>query len=353
MSKLIPADYAAWLSDLKTQIRTARIKASLAVNSELIRLYWRIGSEIVQRRASQSWGAKVLDQLAKDLRSEFPDMRGLSLTNLKYMAMFSEAWPESLIGQQLVDQLPWGHNIAIMTRLSDRSTREWYIQKTIESGWSRSVLEIQIESRVHLHLGAAQTNFERTLPVTQSDLAREVVKDPYNFDFLGLLEPTNEQLIEKSLVSHLRDFLIELGVGFAFVGSQYRLEVEGQEFYIDLLFYHTKLHCYVVIELKNTDFKFEYTGQLNGYLSIVDDLVRDKAYDAPTIGLLLCKTKKNTVVEYALQGMTKPMGVSTYSTSPGLPAELEGLLPSIESLTAQLDVQAIKMPPDDADNQSE
>jgi predicted nuclease of restriction endonuclease-like (RecB) superfamily len=350
MSNLIPADYASWLADLKTQIRSARLKASLSVNSELIRLYWRIGNEIVERRASQSWGSKVLNRLAKDLRAEFPDMGGWSLTNLKYMAMFAEAWPENLIGQQLVDQLPWGQNILIMTRLSNRLTREWYIKKTIESGWSRSVLEMQIESQVHLRLSAAQHNFERTLPSPQSDLAREVVKDPYAFDFLGLLEPINEQLIEKSLVANLRDFLIELGVGFAFVGSQYRLEVEGQEFYIDLLFYHTKLHCYVVIELKNTDFKFEYTGQLNGYLSIVDDLVRDKAHDAPTIGLLLCKNKKNTVVEYALQGMTKPMGVSTYRTSPELPKELEGLLPSIESLTEQLDVKVIELPDDGTPN---
>lgn len=346
MTHLIPEDYVTWFSELKTQIRTARLKASLAVNSELIRLYWRIGNEIVQRRASQSWGAKVLDRLAKDLRAEFPDMRGLSLSNLKYMARFAEAWPDGLFGQQLADQIPWFHNCVIVEKLKDRQIREWYIKKTIENGWSRSVLEMQIESQVHLRLGAAQHNFERTLPAPQSDLAREVVKDPYNFDFLGLLEPTNEQLIEKSLITHLRDFLIELGVGFAFVGSQYRLEVEGQEFYIDLLFYHTKLHCYVVIELKNTDFKFEYTGQLNGYLSIVDDLVRDKAFDAPTIGLLLCKNKKNTVVEYALQGMTKPMGVSTYRTSPELPKELEGLLPSIESLTEQLDVQSIEMPPD-------
>jgi predicted nuclease of restriction endonuclease-like (RecB) superfamily len=341
-----PSNYAAWLESLKTHIRTARVKASLAVNRELIHMYWRIGSEIVQQRAAQSWGAKVIDQLANDLRAEFPDMRGLSVSNLKYMARFAEAWPDGLIGQQLADQIPWFHNCTLIEKIKDRPTREWYIKKTIENGWSRSILVMQIESQAHLRLGAAKTNFVNTLPAPQSDLARDLIKDPYIFDFLGLLEPTNERQIEKALINNLKDFLIELGVGFAFVGSQYRIEVVGQEFFIDLLFYHTRLHCYVVIELKNTDFKFEYTGQLNGYLAMVDDLVRDKAHDAPTIGLLLCKNKEHTIVEYALQGMSKPMGVSSFRTSPELPKELAGLLPSIESLTEQLDAQVITMPSD-------
>lgn len=341
------SNYAAWLESLKTQIRTARIKASLAVNSELIHLYWRIGSEIVQQRVAQSWGSKVLDQLARDLKSEFPDMDGFSLSNLKYMARFAEAWPDGLIGQQLVDQLPWGQNITLFTKLDNRATREWYVKKTIENGWSRSVLVMQIEGQAHLRLGAAQTNFANTMPAPQSDLARGLMKDPYLFGFLGLIDPINERQIEKALINNLKDFLIELGVGFAFVGSQYRLEVAGQEFFIDLLFYHTRLHCYVVIELKNTDFKFDYTGQLNGYLAMVDDLVRDKAHDAPTIGLLLCKDKEHTIVEYALQGMSKPMGVSSFRTSPELPKELAGLLPSIESLTEQLNVQAFELPTDE------
>ena len=337
MSHLLPADYAAWLAELKLHIRSARLRASLSVNSELIRLYWRIGHEIVRRRATQSWGAKVLETLAKDLRAEFPDMRGLSLTNLKYMATFAETWPESEIGQQLVDQLPWGQNILIMTRILDRPTREWYIKKTLENGWSRSVLEMQIESQVHLRLGAAQHNFERTLPAPQSELARDLMKDPYAFDFLGITDASSERQIEKSLLNHLRDFLIELGVGFAFVGSQYKLDIEGDEFYIDLLFYHTKLHCYVVIELKNTEFKFEYTGQLNGYLAAVDDLVRDPKRDEPTIGMILCKSKKKTMVEYALRGVQTPMGVSVYRTTPELPQEITSLLPSIESLMAELE----------------
>lgn len=335
MSNIAHPDYAQWLQALKEQIRTARIKASLAVNSELIRLYWRIGTEIAARRATQSWGTKVLEQLAKDLRSEFPDMKGLSLTNLKYMAMYAEAWPDGSIGHQPGDQIPWKHNCLLIERIKDRPTREWYIKKTIENGWSRSVLELQIETHAHLRFGAAQNNFERTLPAPQSDLARDLLKDPYTFDFLGLTEAANERVIEKGLVNHLRDFLIELGVGFAFVGSQYKLDIEGDEFYLDLLFYHLKLHCYVVIELKNTEFKFEYTGQLNGYLAAVDDLVRDPTHDAPTIGLILCKSKKKTMVEYALRGVQTPMGVSTYRTA--LPEALAQALPSIEALAAEID----------------
>lgn len=344
MNALLTPDYSTWLRSLKDHIRTARVKASLAVNSELVCLYWRIGNEILAQQNAQGWGAKVIDQLAKDLRAEFPEMTGLSPRNMKYMRTFAEAWQEEAIVQQLVAQLPWGHNVRLLDLVKDSPTREWYIRQTIANGWSRSVLELQIESQAHLRVGAAQTNFSRTLPNSQSDLAKELLKDPYTFDFLGLLEPTNERTIERALINNLKDFLIELGVGFAFVGSQYRLEVAGQEFFIDLLFYHTRLHCYVVVELKNTDFKLEYTGQLNGYLAMADDLIRDKAYDAPTIGLLLCKSKNQTIVEYALQGMSQPIGVSTYRTSPDLPKELAGLLPSIESLTEQLDVQGMKLP---------
>lgn len=346
MTHLTPADYSTWLQGLKDQIRTARVRASLAVNSELVRLYWRIGHEIRERKTAQGWGAKVNEQLARDLKAEFPDMKGLSPRNLVYMQTFAGAWPGDEITQQVVAQLPWGHHCTLLDKLPDRPTREWYIKKTIENGWSRSVLEMQIESQAHLRVGAAQTNFSATLPAPQSDLARDILKDPYTFEFLGILEPTNERTIERALIDHLKDFLIELGVGFAFVGSQYRLEVDGQEFFIDLLFYHTRLHCYVVIELKNTNFKFEYTGQLNGYLAMVDDVLRDKAHDAPTIGLLLCKSKSQTIVEYALQGMSKPIGVSTYRTSPELPKELAGLLPSIETLEAELDAQpVIELPP--------
>jgi predicted nuclease of restriction endonuclease-like (RecB) superfamily len=339
MSKLkssSSSDYAAWLQTLKETIRHARIKASLAVNRELILLYWHIGREILKRQKSEGWGTKVIQQLANDLRSEFPDMTGLSRTNLMYMRAFADAWPEESIVQQLVGQIPWGHNVRLLELVSDRSTREWYTRATIEHGWSRSVLEMQIEHETHSRVGAAQTNFSRTLAAPYSDLARDLIKDPYVFDFLGLTDATHERAIEKALITHLRDFLLELGVGFAFVGNQYRLDVEGDEFFIDLLFYHLKLHCYVVFELKNSAFKPEHMGQLNFYLAAIDAQVRDPKHDAPTIGILLCKTKKKTIVEYALRGIETPMGVSTYRTSPKLPNELVGLLPTLEQLEEQL-----------------
>jgi predicted nuclease of restriction endonuclease-like (RecB) superfamily len=332
----VASDYGTWLKTLKDTIRTARVKASLAVNRELVMLYWRLGHEILSRKATANWGTKVNEQLARDLRAEFLDMTGLSARNLVYMQTFAKAWPEEAIAQQPVAQLPWGHNCLLLDKLSDRPTREWYIHATIENGWSRSVLEMQIEHQTHQRVGAAQNNFARTLPAPESDLAREIIKDPYAFDFLGLTGEHNERVIETALIGHLQDFLLELGVGFAFVGRQYKLDIEDEAFYIDLLFYHLKLHCYVVIELKNTDFKFEYTGQLNGYIAAVDDLVRDPKFDAPTIGILLCKSKKATKVEYALRGITTPMGVSTYRTSPELPKELAGLLPTIEQLEARL-----------------
>ena len=334
MPDLTAPDYIAWLQSLKEQIRTARLKASLAVNRELVLLYWCIGREILERQKIQGWGSKVIDQLARDLRTEFPDMKGLSRTNLMYMRAFAEAWPDEAFVHQLGGQIPWRHNCLIVEQVKDRTTREWYIRKTVENGWSRSVLELQIETQAHLRVGTAQTNFDRALPAAQSDLARDIIKDPYTFDFLGITDATNERAIEKGLVTRLRDFLVELGVGFAFLGNQYRLEVEGDEFFIDLLFYHTKLHCYVVIELKNTAFKPEYVGKLNFYLAAVDDLVRDKKMDAPTIGLILCKSKKGTVVEYALRDMATPMGVSTYRTA--LPDAVAASLPSIETLEAEM-----------------
>jgi predicted nuclease of restriction endonuclease-like (RecB) superfamily len=347
---LIPADYAAWLLSLKEQIRRSRVKAGLAVNKELVILYWRIGKEILERQAAQGWGTKIIEQLAKDLKSEFPDMRGLSRTNLLYMRTFAENWPDEVFVHQLGGQIPWKHNCTIIDQVKDRSTREWYIKKTIENGWSRSVLDLQIETQAHLRLGAAQTNFDRALPAPQSDLARDILKDPYTFDFLGLTDATNERAIENGLINNLKNFLVELGVGFAFLGNQYRLEVEGDEFLIDLLFYHARLHCYVVIELKNTEFKPEYVGKLNFYLAAVDDLVRDKAVDAPTIGIILCKSKKGTVVEYAMRDIATPMGVSTYRTA--LPASMSKVLPSIESLSAKMDTLAVQTIDDETETES-
>jgi predicted nuclease of restriction endonuclease-like (RecB) superfamily len=316
-----------------------------------VMLYWRLGNEILNRQNHEGWGTKVIDQLARDLKSEFPDMKGLSPRNMRYMRTFATAWSDGSIGQQLAAQLPWFHNCTILDQVKDSSTREWYIKKTIENGWSRSVLELQIETQAHVRFGAAQNNFEKKLPAPQSDLARDILKDPYTFDFLGITEATNERTIEKGLVANLRDFLVELGVGFAFVGSQYKLDIGGTELYIDLLFYHTKLHCYVVIELKNTDFKFAYTGQLNGYLAAVDDLVRDKAFDAPTIGIILCKSKNATMVEYALRGVETPMGVSTFRTA--LPQSVLGVLPSIETLSEKLQTLTLDEIIDDgADSES-
>ena len=339
MTPHAPAGYAVWLDSLKEKIRNARLKAGLSVNRELILLYWRIGKEILARREIQGWGSKIVEQLAKDLRAEFPDMRGLSRSNLMYMRAFAEAWPDEAIVQQAAGQLPWFHNCVILDKIKDRALREWYIKKAIENGWSRSVLELQIETQIHTRIGSAQHNFERTLPAPQSDLARDIVKDPYSFDFLGITGAANERAIEKGLVTHLRDFLIELGTGFAFVGSQYKLDVDGDEYFIDLLFYHLRLHCYIVIELKNTAFKPEYAGKLNFYLAVADDKLRDPVRATPAIGLILCKSKKSTTVEYAMKNVNSPMGVSTYRTSPELPKDVAGLLPSIESLEAQLQVE--------------
>lgn len=327
-------DYIDWLSQLKTKIQQSRLKATLAVNRELILLYWQIGQEIIERQTQYQWGDKVLDTLAKDLKLAFPKIKGFSKTNLKYMRLFAQAWTYDEIGQQAVDQLPWGHNIHIFTHIKDKNTRIWYIQKTIDFGWSRNVLDHQIRSQAHLRIGNAQHNFTNTLPNIQSELVRDIFKDPYHFEFLDMGGDVNERQIELGLIHRLKQFLIELGVGFAFIGNQYHVEIGGEDFYIDLLFYHVKLHCYVVIELKNTDFKPEYTGKLNFYISAVDDLIRDKNIDNPTIGLILCKGKNQTIVEYSLRDIQKPMSVATYLTqTTDIPNEIADYLPSVNTLT--------------------
>jgi predicted nuclease of restriction endonuclease-like (RecB) superfamily len=304
---VIPEGYAELLEQLKLRIRSARLQAALAVNRELTRLYWEIGQSILERQEREGWGAKVIERLAADLRHEFPDMRGLSTTNLKYMRMFAEAYPQ--IGQQPVDQLPWGHNVIIFTRLKAPELREWYIRACLEHGWSRAILEAQIDTRLHVRQGKAITNFARTLPAPTSELAQQMLKDPYNFDFLTLHDEAVERDLERGLLEHLQRFMLELGAGFSFVGSQYRLEIGGEDFYIDLLFYHLKLRCFVVVDLKMGAFKPEYAGKLNFYCSAVDDLLRHER-DNPTIGILLCKSKNNIVVEYALRDVTKPLGVA-------------------------------------------
>jgi len=286
----LPADYAAWLAELKTRIHTAQQRATLAVNRELVLLYWQIGRDILDRQGREGWGAKVIERLAQDLRNAFPDMKGFSRANLMYMRAFAEAWPDAEIVQQAVGQLPWGHNLVLLTKLKTPEQRLAYARRAIEHGWSRNVLNIHIERRLLEREGKAITNFDARLPKPHSDLAHESLKDPYLFDFLGVGDEAGERAIEDAIVHHITRFLLELGAGFAFVGQQVHIEVGGDDFFIDLLFYHLKLRCYVVIELKAGAFKPEHAGQLSFYLSAVDAQMK-AAQDGPTIGLLLCKSK--------------------------------------------------------------
>jgi predicted nuclease of restriction endonuclease-like (RecB) superfamily len=327
--------YIDLLARLKNQIRTAQVRAALAVNRELVLLYWGIGNEILQRQKEEGWGAQVIERLAKDLRAEFPGMQGFSLRNLKYMKAFAEAWPDQPIVQQAVAQLPWGHNVRLLDLLKDREERLWYARQAIQNGWSRNVLLIQIESGLYRRQGKAVTNFQTTLPLPQSDLAQQLIKDPYNFDFLTLASAAQERDLERGLLEHLRHFLIELGTGFAFVGSQIPLEVGGEDFKLDLLFYHLKLRCFIVIELKMTAFKPEYAGKMNFYLSAVDDLIRHPE-DKPSIGLILCRTQNRIVAEYALRNTATPIGVSEFRHIEKLPEQLKGTLPTIEEIEAEL-----------------
>jgi predicted nuclease of restriction endonuclease-like (RecB) superfamily len=330
-----PQGYADWLAELKGRIQTAQQRAALAVNRELVGLYWQIGRDILARQAEQGWGAKVIDRLAHDLRAAFPDMKGFSPRNLKYMRAFAEAWPDESFVQEVLAQLPWYHQLALLDKLPGAETRRWYAAKAIEHGWSRNVLVMQIESRLQERSGSAVTNFPATLPAPQSDLAIESLKDPYRFDFLGLSDEAQEREIESALVQHVTNFLLELGAGFAFVGRQVLLDVGGDEFFIDLLFYHLKLRCYVVIELKAGKFKPEHLGQLGFYLTAVDRQVKHEQ-DNPTIGMLLCKSKNKVVAEYALGDKSQPMGIAEYKLVESLPPELQTSLPSIEQIEREL-----------------
>lgn len=331
-----PAGYESWLADLKERIHHAHQAATLAVNRELIQLYWIIGQDILDRQQAQGWGSKVIERLAHDLKNAFPEMKGFSRTNLLYMRAFAEAWPDPQILQQAVGQLPWGHNLVLLAKLTSADERLAYARKTIEHGWSRNVLTIQIESSLLAREGHAITNFDERLPKPQSDLARESLKDPYRFDFLGLGAEAQEREIENALVAHVTEFLLELGAGFAFVGKQVHLEVGGDDFYIDLLFYHLKLRCFIVIELKAGEFKPEHLGQLSFYLTAVDRQIKT-ADDQPTIGLLLCKTKNKVVAEYALGDKTQPMGIAEYKLHQALPEDLEAKLPSIAQIERELE----------------
>jgi predicted nuclease of restriction endonuclease-like (RecB) superfamily len=331
----LPPDYAAWLAELKTRIHSAQQRATRAVNRELVLLYWQIGRDILERQSREGWGSKVIERLAQDLRSAFPDMKGFSPRNLKYMRAFAEAWPDAEFVQQAAAQLPWFHLCTLIDKLTTPDERNWYLAKAIEHNWSRNVLVMQIETRLRERSGQAVTNFPVTLPRPQSDLARESLKDPYRFDFLGLTNEAQEREIEHALVKHVTEFLLELGAGFAYVGRQVLLNVGGDDFFIDLLFYHLKLRCYVVIELKAGKFQPEHLGQLGFYLTAVDRQVKAE-HDNPTIGLLLCKTQNKVVAEYALGDKTQPIGIAEYRLAESLPEELQTSLPSIAEIELAL-----------------
>lgn len=327
----VPIDYPDLLHELKERISSAQVRAALAVNRELVILYWSIGRDLSKRFEQEGWGTRINERLARDLQTAFPGVEGFSPRNLRYMRALAEAWPEPEVLQQLIAKLPWGHNVRVLDRVKDRSTREWYLRAALEHGWSQNVLVHMISTKLHAREGRALTNFQRTLPPPGSEMAEQVLRDPYNFDFLTLADPLAERTLEKGLLTHLRDLLLELGRGFAFVGSQVPLVVGERSFYVDLLFYHLRLHCYFVIELKTGEFQPEYAGQLGFYIAAIDGKMRT-AGDGPTIGLLLCESHSGPVVEYALQSVVQPIGVATYRVTKELPAPVRQELPSVEDL---------------------
>jgi predicted nuclease of restriction endonuclease-like (RecB) superfamily len=351
-----PPGYASLLADVKQRVRQAQVRAVLAVNAELIRLYWEIGQTIHQRQQQEGWGSAVIPRLARDLHNELPEEKGFSERNIKRMLAFYREYPgltfvpqpvaqidpgaqvpqaAALFPAELILSTPWGHHAELMAKVKDHATRHWYMQAALNNGWSRNVLLMQIETAAHQRLGQAASNFALRLPQPDSDLVQQTLKDPYLFDFLTLQTGFHERELETGLVQHLEKFLLELGQGFAFVGRQYHLDIGEQDFYIDLLFYHLKLRCYVVIDLKRGDFKPEYAGKMNFYCSVVDDKLRH-ASDQPTIGLILCQQPNRVLAEYALRGVDKPIGVSGYELTRALPAELQSSLPSIEEIEREL-----------------
>jgi len=336
-------EYKRWLYELKHKIRNVQIKAALKANTELLNLYWEIGADIVAKQEKSKWGERFLLQLSKDLIEEFPDMKGFSERNLKYIrqwySFYSFSNPENgEIGQQVVAQIaqiPWGHNIAIISRCKDKKEAIYYVRNTLLYNWSRSVLVHHIESHLYEREGKAVTNFTSTLPKPQSDLAVQTLKDPYIFDFLSMTKDYSEHDLEKVLVDHITHFLLELGAGFAYIGRQVELKVGESVFYLDLLFYHVKLRCYVVIELKCSDFEPSHAGKLNFYLTAVDKQLRTE-YDNPTVGIVICKTKDKVVAEYALTDINKPIGISEYAFTQLLPENYKGSLPSIEEIELEI-----------------
>jgi len=334
---LAPQEYETLLESLKARVHKARMSAALAANTELVALYLDIGQMILDRQASEGWGTKVIERLAKDLRAAFPDMKGFSSRNFRYMSKLARICSEAPILQQVVAKLPWGHTLTLIEKLKADNERLWYGVQTIEHGWSRAVLQMQIETRLHERQAQFPkiSNFKNRLPEAQSDMALEVLKDPYIFDFLSVGEKAHERELERDLVRHITEFLLELGSGFSYVGKQVHLEVAGEDFYLDLLFYHLRLRCYVVIELKAGAFKPEYAGKLNFYCSAVDDMLRYEN-DNPTIGLLLCKEKNGLLAEYALRDMNKALAVSDYQLTRAIPENLKPSLPTVEDIEREL-----------------
>ena len=333
----LPNWYPDLLASVAEQVRTGHRRAVVAANAELLAVYWAIGRAILDRQHEEGYGTKVIDRLSADLRKRFPDARGYSPRNLKYMRAFAAAWPDPEVVQQRVAQLPWGHHVRLLDKLSTPELRKWYAAAALDQGWSRAVLEFQIDTRLHERAGKAISNFARTLPEDDSDLAQQATRDPYLFDFLSTTQTRTERDVEQGLVDHVAQFLIELGRGFGYHGRQVRLTLGGDEFYCDLLFYNARLHCYVVIELKAVAFDPAFLGQLGMYMAAVDDLLAGLE-DKPTIGLLLCKTKNDVVVEYALRGSTGPIGVAEWTTAvtTSLPDDLRSSLPSIAELESEL-----------------
>ena len=330
--------YLKFIDEVKLEIQKQRISVVLNANSSMICLYWNIGRGILKKQEEEGWGAKIIDRMAKDLKDAFPEMSGFSPRNIKYMRKFAESWPDFEIVQRVVAQIPWRTNISLMDKLKDEESRIWYAYKVIENGWSKTILDLQIESRLMERTGRSVNNFPAALPQADSDMVNQVFKDPYLFDFLGTDMPRREIEIERQLTEHIQSFLLELGQGFAFVGRQVHLEVGGDDFYLDLLFYHLKLRCFVVVELKACDFEPGFISQLNMYQNVVNDILRHPD-DKPTIGLLLVKGKNETVVEYSLAGYQNPIGVAEWKNqiAKALPEELRSSLPSIEDIEKELE----------------
>jgi predicted nuclease of restriction endonuclease-like (RecB) superfamily len=328
--------YDDFLREIKGRIQAAQVRAAFAISLELMALYWQIGHGLVTRQQQHGWGDGVVRTLANDLKAVFPGVEGFSYRNLYRMRAFHLAYPdEAEFVTQAVSQIPWGHNIALIQKVKDPDQRLWYAERVVEYGWSRPILEHQIETNLYGRQGKALTNFDRTLPPSDSDLAQQVLKDPYNFDFLTLGADAHERHLERGLLEHVRAFLMEMGAGFAFVGNQYHLEVGSEDYYLDLLFYHLKLRCFVVVDLKMGKFQPEYAGKMNFYLSAVDDLLRHPA-DAPTIGLILCKSRDSVTVEYALRNTATPIGVAAFLITDVLPTDLVGSLPTVQQIESEL-----------------